>query len=229
VTIYNWGMIIKGVIFDFNGTLFWDTNLHNLAWDYFLEKKGIKISDKEKNEKIHGKNNQYILKALFPYQLSTEDIDRFSIEKESIYQELCLQTNMQLAPGAVPFLQFLKDLKIPFTIATASDAFNVDFYFKHLNLNPFFNRTTVIFNDLKIMSKPDPQIYLKAMDILGLKGYETLVFEDSVSGITSAENAGAAKIIIVDSNDDDYCRWNYQIIKNFMEVDKKLFIQDNAV
>jgi beta-phosphoglucomutase-like phosphatase (HAD superfamily) len=58
---------------------------------------------------------------------------------------------------------------------------------------------------------------------LGLKECETLVFEDSISGIIAAENAKVAKIIIVNSNDDDYSRWDYQKIKNFKEVDLNLF------
>lgn len=46
-------MKIKGVIFDFNGTLFWDTTLHNKAWDIFLERHSFELSDNEKNEKKH--------------------------------------------------------------------------------------------------------------------------------------------------------------------------------
>lgn len=113
-------MGIKGVVFDFNGTLFWDTIIHNKAWDIFLEKNNIELSNKEKNKKIHGKNNKDILNTLFSNQLSKEEVNRLSLEKEKIYQELCLQTNMQLAPGAKEFLYFLKSINIPFTIATAS-------------------------------------------------------------------------------------------------------------
>jgi beta-phosphoglucomutase-like phosphatase (HAD superfamily) len=81
----------------------------------------------------------------------------------------------------------------------------------------------VIFNDGSIKSKPNPQIFQKAINILGLMGSETLIFEDSISGIIAAENAKAGKIIIVKSNDDDYSLWDYQKIKNFMEVDRNLF------
>jgi beta-phosphoglucomutase len=216
-------MGIKGVVFDFNGTLFWDTDIHNKAWDIFLEKNNIRLSDKEKNIKIHGKNNNDILNILFSNKLTKEEINRLSLEKEKIYQKLCLQTDMQLAPGAKEFLNFLRKSNIPFTIATASELNNVDFYFKHLELDSFFDRSKVIFNDGSIMSKPNPQIFQKAINIIGLMACETLIFEDSISGIMAAENVKAAKIIIVNSNDDDYSCWDYQQIKNFMDVDKNLF------
>lgn len=218
-------MVIKGVVFDFNGTLFWDTELHNEAWDIFLEKHEIGLSNEDKYETLHGKNNKDILNALFSKQNSDKEIEILSTEKEDIYQQLCLQTDMLLAPGAAEFLNFLKKIKIPFTIATASDKYNVDFFFRNLGLDSFFDRSKVIYNDGHIFSKPHPQIFQKAMEIMNLKGHETLVFEDSVSGITAAENAGAAKIIIVNSYGDDYGRWNYQKIKNFDEIDRNLFIQ----
>jgi beta-phosphoglucomutase len=216
-------MRINGVVFDFNGTLFWDTALHNKAWDIFLELYGKSFSDKEKNKKIHGKNNQDILNILFPDQIPGAELERLSVEKEKIYQNLCLQTDMKLAPGAADFLNFLRDLRIPFTIATASELINVDFYFEHLGLDAFFDKSKVIYNDGSIISKPNPQIFQKAMCMLGLDGPETLVFEDSIAGIKAAENADAGEIIIVNSHDDDYTRWEYQKIKSFDEVDRNQF------
>lgn len=58
---------------------------------------------------------------------------------------------------------------------------------------------------------------------MGLSEKEILIFEDSISGIKAAENANVAQIIIVNSNNDDYRNWSYQQIKNFAEVDKRLF------
>lgn len=216
-------MKLKGVIFDFNGTLFWDTKLHNKAWDLFLDKVGIGLTDREKTEIIHGKNNKDILNKLFRKELSREDIEKFSTEKEKIYQAICLRQDMQLAPGAEEFLNFLGTNNIPSTIATASEVDNVNFYFDHLDLKSFFDRAKVIFDDGSLYSKPHPQIFQKAMKVLGIKESETLIFEDSIAGISAAENAGAGRIIIVNSNNGDYSRWDYQQIKSFSEVDKNLF------
>lgn len=216
-------MKIKGVIFDFNGTLFWDTRLHNTAWDRFLENHQINLSDQEKNEKIHGRNNKDILNTVFAADLSDDLIASMSTEKELIYQSLCLQSEITLAPGSEDFLRFLKKQDIPFTIATASSLINVDFYFKHLDLDRYFERSKVIYNDGSIKSKPHPQLFQKAMDALGLEGNEVLIFEDSIAGIRSAENANAGQIMIVNSTDDDYSKWKYQVIKNFAEVDRSIF------
>ena len=70
-----------------------------------------------------------------------------------------------------------------------------------------------------------PRYFQNAMKALGLVEGEALIFEDSISGIIAAERAKPAKIIIVNSNNDDYNNWNYQQIQNFNDVDKNLFNQ----
>jgi len=216
-------MKIKGVIFDFNGTLFFDTHIHNQAWDIFLDKHLLTLGDDEKNQKIHGKNNTEILSTLFSNQLSSNDIKRLSIEKEDIYQTLCLKQKMELAPGAKTFINYLIVNSIPFTIATASDLYNLTFYFKHLDLGRYFDISKVIYSDGFVKSKPHPDIFLKAMNSLHIKAQHTLIFEDSTAGIKAAENAKAKSIIIVNSTNNDYSRWNYQKITNFGEVDTSIF------
>ena len=215
--------MIKGVIFDFNGTLFFDTHLHNHAWDIFLDKHSLKFSDKEKNHKIHGKNNKEILTSIFSDNLTPNEIIKLSVEKEDIYQSLCLKNKMALAPGAEDFIKFLASKKIPYTIATASDLYNLEFYFEHFNLSKYFDFNKVIYSNGKIKSKPNPEIFIKAMNIIGVSPNAALIFEDSPSGIIAAENSNAQKVVIVNSADANYSKWNHQIIKNFSEVDKALF------
>ncbi|WP_431122009.1 HAD family hydrolase [Flagellimonas flava] len=214
--------MVKGVIFDFNGTLFFDTHLHNQAWDIFLDKHSLKLSDKEKDQKIHGKNNQEILTHLFSKELTLDDIKKLSVEKEDIYQTLCLKSELQLAPGAVNFIAYLADKGIPYTIATASDLYNLEFYFEYLNLAKYFDFSQIVYSDGTVKSKPNPEIFIKAMQTIGVHPNSTLIFEDSSSGITAAENSKAEKIVIVNSVNGDYSHWNHPIISDFTELDQNI-------
>lgn len=217
-------MAFSGVIFDFNGTLFWDTKLHNEAWDIFLTNHGLFLSDDDKFKKMHGKNNKDLFLSLFQTDLSDDKIQEYTLEKELLYQKLCLETDMQLAPGVIDFLDFLQSQKIPFTIATASGKENLDFYFEHLPLSNWFEYDKVVYNNGKIKGKPAPQIYQIALSVISKKPEEVIIFEDAIAGLQSAKNAHAGKIIIVDSNDDDYSEWSeYQKIKDFGQVDRLLF------
>jgi beta-phosphoglucomutase len=214
----------KGVIFDFNGTLFWDTKLHNKAWDTFLERKNLPpISDSYKMRRIHGKNSEAIFNMLFDKVHTKEKIKEYVYEKETIYQELCLKSGLTLASGAVEFFEFLKSAKISYTIATASEQYNVNFFIKLLQLERWFNLDKIVFDDGTLKGKPDPEIFLKAMKKIAQTPDRVVIFEDSIAGITAAERAKAGKIIIVNSNNDDYSAYNHQIVTDFNQIDKTLF------
>lgn len=216
-------MAVEGVIFDFNGTLFWDTYLHNEAWDCYLEHHGFAWSDEEKNLRIHGKTNQDIFHGIYQRSISEDELRQMILEKETIYQTLCKQQHMELAPGVVEFLCFLKDSGIPYTIATASGKENVDFYFEQLHLARWFDYDGIVYNDGSFRGKPNPDIFLLAADKLGVTPPNTVVFEDSISGIQAAERAGVGTIVIVNSNNEDYSRWPYKVVTHFDEVEELLF------
>ncbi len=218
-------MTYKAVIFDFNGTLLWDTKYHNQAWDQFLDNQNIKLSDEEKAVRIHGKPNSDILKGLFERSLTLAEIEKMANEKEQIYLSICFDIQLDLAPGAGEFIEFLKSEGIDYAIATSSCKGNVDFYLQKMNLSKWIDPENIIYDDGSFKGKPHPDIFLKALQRIGHKAEDAVIFEDSMTGIKSAENANAGKIIIVDSNNDNYGYLTYPKIKNFKEVDKSLFIK----
>ena len=208
----------KGIIFDFNGTLFWDTPYHDRAWDLFLDNHQISLTKEQKASKIHGKTNADILKGIFDRRLSNLEIETMTLEKEKIYHGICLQNNMEYAPGAIEFIEYLKLNKIPYTIATSSGWENIDFYIQNMELAKWFNIEKIVYNDGTFSGKPHPDIFLKAIDILNINAKNIIIFEDSIAGIQSAENSGAGEIIIVNSNNGNYGEWPYRIITDFREV-----------
>jgi len=215
-------MKFKGLVFDFNGTLVWDTPYHNQAFDIFLEKHNIQLSDQEKTIKIHGKTNADIMRGLFNRELDDGEITKFSIEKETIYQNL-VKEDLHFASGVENLFNFLKLKNIPFCIATSSDLFNVKFYFRQLQLHRWFSDDHVIYNDGTLKGKPEPNIFLRAASILQLSPRELVIFEDSKAGVVAAENAGAGKIYIVNSINDNFSGFNHELITSFDEVDRNLF------
>ena len=81
----------------------------------------------------------------------------------------------------------------------------------------------VLFNDGTLKGKPEPDLFLKAADRLQLNASELVIFEDSKAGIKAAENAGAGKIYIVNSMNDDFSGFDYEVICDFNQADKSLF------
>lgn len=192
--------MIKGVIFDFNGTLFFDTEKHEKAWGRYAEQILGRQLTKEENNSIMGRNNKLILKFLLGRLPSEEEERRMGGEKEEMYRQMCREEgNCRLAPGAEAFLDELKAKNVPMAIATSSDLGNVNFYYETFHIEKWFDRERVIYDDGTINGKPSPDIYLKAAKSLNLKPSECAVYEDASSGIAAARNAEAGKIIAVAS------------------------------
>ncbi|MBR1390194.1 MAG: HAD family phosphatase [Lachnospiraceae bacterium] len=196
---------MKGIIFDFNGTMFFDEEFQNKAWKTFVKQKtGRDISDDEFQEYIHGRNADVSLPYLLQRNLTKQEVMDLEEEKELIYRRLCLESrDFKLADGLPRFLDDLTAAEIPHTIATASALANVRFFFENLNLYQWFRLEDVIYNDGTIPGKPEPDIYLRAADAIQVDISDCVIFEDAKSGIESAKRAGAGKIVGVASMLDD--------------------------
>lgn len=192
---------MKGIIFDFNGTMFQDSDLHEEAWINMVKKysKGT-LKEEDILVNLHGRTNKEILTYFISDSLTDEEIEKLSFEKEAFYRELCLKNpkNLKLTEGLVDVLNQLKEKQIPITIATATVKENIEFYFDVFELHKWFNFDKVVYDNGTFPGKPAPDIFLIASSKLNLKPEECLVIEDAYSGILAAKKAGIGKIIAID-------------------------------
>ena len=195
-------MKIKGILFDFNGTMLFDSELQEKAWKVFIKNKLNKeISNEEIAEHIHGGNNKDVLTYFFNRNFSNEEVEKLEEEKESLYRNMCLvdKENLRLVKGLPELLDKLKENKIPITIATGAPLKNVEFYFEHLNLDKWFDMSKVVYTDGSFKGKPEPDVFLKAAEKINMNIEECAIFEDAVLGLKAAEKASAGKIFVISS------------------------------
>ncbi len=182
-------MKFKGIIFDFNGVLLWDSHLHVQAWQQFaLKLRGYEFDSDEFSIHVHGRTNSHILSYLIGRVLQSQELNDLSQMKETVYRKLCLSQGkpFALSLGATDLLDFLVKNNIPRTIATASEKTNLDSFITHLSLKQWFDVNLIVYDDGQLPGKPAPDLYLKAADNLGLPPQECIVVEDAISGIQSA-------------------------------------------
>ena len=223
-------MKYKGIIFDFNGTLFFDSEKHLEAWrEYSKRLRGTPFSDEEMRQYMFGRTNEDIIAYAIGRKPEPELVEKLAKEKEEVYREMCRKDyeNTKLAPGAIDFLNFLKNNNIPMTIATMSEKDNVDFYIEEFNLSKWFDIEKIVYSDGTIPGKPAPDIYQIAAQKLHLSPKDCIVVEDAISGIEAAKSAGIGKIIAIASMESVDLYKNIpavtQIIKNFDEIDRNIF------
>lgn len=221
---------MKGIIFDFNGTLYWDSKLHYEAWrEFSKELRGYEFTDEEMREKMFGHTNEDIIEFAIGKKPSKEMVEKYAKEKEALYRKRCLldRENFKLAPGAVEFLDFLKENNIPRTIATMSEWDNVEFYIREFHLERWFDVDKIVYSNGKIPGKPAPDIFLIAADRINLPPADCVVIEDALAGINAAKSAGIGKIIAIASMEPTEFYKNIsgvsEIIHNFDELDRTIF------
>lgn len=192
---------MQSFIFDFNGTLYPDKELHRMAWRQFLAERGISFTDEEYEKHMYGPANDIIVRRFLGDDLPLREVRRLSAAKEAIYRQIALDDPalQSLTPGSEEMLDTLTRKRIPHAIATASMPENVDFYFETLGIGRWFDRQHVFFDEADLPGKPDPAIYRLAMQKLGYAPGEVTVVEDSMPGILAAVGAGVGRIIAIDT------------------------------
>ncbi len=190
--------MIETVIFDFNGTLYFDKDLNEESWK-IIYKEIIGNADNFDNEleTILSKKDDTNIKEFFDRvnkKVDEKTISDYALKKESLYQELAKKQNRnKLADGAYELLEYLDKNNIKMILASASIKYNVDFYLNYCGLNKWFDYSRIAYDDG--INKNKKEIYLKAIELAKTDIANILAFDDSSGSINSGIEAGIKKII----------------------------------
>ena len=190
----------KGVIFDFNGTLFFDNPKHILAWSKISQDiRNYGISEEELHEHINGVPNHKVVAYMFHGQCTEEQMKKYSELKEEYYRQFCKEDKdrFHLVKGSKAYFDALKKDNVPFTIASASIKPNIDFFVESFHLDHWLDPSSIVYDDGTYENKI--AMFKRAADVIGVDIHDCLIFEDSISGISSAYQAGCNAIVVVDS------------------------------
>lgn len=179
------------LIFDMDGVIIDSNPFHKTAWKAFCEKHSCSLTNDELQQYVYGKTNEDALRHVFGNDLTTTQINEYAQQKEETYREL-FKPHLTALPGLAVFLEKAKSMFAELAVATSAPPENVDFVMDTLNLRRFFS---IIVDETQVTKgKPDPEIYLKTAKLLQANPKQCIVFEDSLSGIQAAKNAGMVVI-----------------------------------
>ncbi|QMW01136.1 HAD family hydrolase [Spirosoma foliorum] len=208
---------MKAVIFDMDGVIV-DTNPHHrIAWREYYQRNGKTLSDDDFVQYVSGKHNKDIVAHLFANQtLNPDEVVRLSHEKEALFREL-YRSAITPVPGLIPFLKSLKEAGIHTAVATSAPVENLDFIMDALDIRSYFD---ALLNESMVNHpKPDPEIYEKAMAILDVKPSESVIFEDSMTGIQAAKASGAFVVGMATTQTPDELRpFVNEVANDFTEL-----------
>ena len=178
---------IKGLIFDLDGVLLSTDRFHYLAWKKLADRMSIRFTEKD-NERLRGVSRMESLEIVLslsekPLALSEEEKLAIATEKNEQYREyLKTMTPADVSAEVRSTLATLRERG--YLLAVGSSSKNTRFILSQTALTDAFD-AIADGNDIK-NSKPDPEVFVKAAEFLGLEPKECLVVEDAEAGIRAA-------------------------------------------
>lgn len=176
-----------GYIFDMNGVIIDDERFHQYSWKKLCEKWGKTLTEEQFEKNIFGRREKDTFEFLLSREVAEEELGKLSDERTAIVMEE-FGEQMHLVPGVREFLKGLHQNGAQIGLATSSRRPYMHYILDRFQLRPYFG--AIVTSEDCIHGKPDPEIYLKAAHLLGVDPTSCVAFEDSVSGIHSAQAAG---------------------------------------
>lgn len=186
---------MKAVIFDIDGLMFDTESVFVKAWDYAGEKMGI------------GKAGYMTMKTLGASIAMSKDIWISEFGENYNEQELRKYTKdflreyyktnkVPVKKGLYILLKYLKENNYKLAVASSSPRWEVENHLKGAEIFDYFD--IIVCGDMISKSKPEPEIYLKTCELLGITPQECYALEDSKNGLLSAYRAGCVPIMVPD-------------------------------
>ncbi|MGB3088054.1 MAG: HAD family phosphatase, partial [Phycisphaerae bacterium] len=185
-------MHTRAVIFDMDGVLVDSYEAHFQAWKRLAGRLGQSISEAQ-FAATFGRKNRDIIKTLWGDDVPEDEIEALGGWKEIQYREI-LRENFPAMDGAAELLDALKAAGFALAVGSSGPPENVAVVLDGLGREGFFDATVT--GDEVRTGKPDPEVFLKAAEKLGVQPRCCAVVEDAVAGREAARRAGMTPIAI---------------------------------
>ena len=180
--------MIKNIIFDFDGVLVDSEILVAKAFAKYMQKFGIEVDEKE-FASLAGKKTVQVIDILSK-KYSIEDQQKFFTDIMDIASNIYMK-ELTTVKGAY---DFVSNLKLNIFIGSNSMKERIIDGLQRVRLDKYFQPKQVYSFDLVDKPKPDPDIYLKAIQDNNLLKNQTIIIEDSAVGVMAGAAAGVKVI-----------------------------------
>lgn len=210
------------VIFDMDGLMFDTERVFVKAWDYAGEKIGVGKAGYMvyKTLGMNIKASYNVWKTEFGDRYQEEELRKYTKE---FLQKYYAENKVPVKKGLYVLLDYLKKAGVKMAVASSSPRWEVEKHLKDAGIYDYF--VGIVCGDMIQNSKPDPEIYLKACELLERKPSDCLALEDSKNGLLSAHRAGCKPIMVPDLWQPDeetekilYAKFeDLEMVKDFLE------------
>ncbi len=186
---------LKAVLWDLDGVIVDSFDGHFRAWARLFAELDEPFT-LEDFTRTFGMNNRGIFKTLLKRELPEEEFRQLSDRKEEYFRDGILGRVVGL-PGVRDWLQCFDGMGLKQAVGSSAPQENIDVLLKELGLSQWFSALVA---GASIPGKPDPAVFLRAAELLGVQPAECLVIEDAVAGVEAAKRAGMRCLAVCTTN-----------------------------
>jgi len=180
---------IKACIFDLDGVIVDTARYHFIAWKALAEELGFVFTE-EDNERLKGVSRMQSLEILLEIgklQFTREEKLAMAEKKNALYVSYIEKmTPGEILPGVKEFLEEIRGKGIGVALGSASK--NSPMILEQIGLAQLFD--VVVDGNSITEAKPNPEVFLRGAERLGVLPSKCVVFEDAIAGVEAARNAG---------------------------------------
>ncbi|MBP3191266.1 HAD family hydrolase [Natronogracilivirga saccharolytica] len=207
-----------GILFDMDGVIADSNPVHRQAIHTFCQNHGKELTDAFFRQHISGRTNKEWIPKMFT-GISKEEAQILADEKERLFRSM-FSPEEHLLPGLLAFIDEISRAEIPVAVATSAPAENADFILSRAGIAGYFN--AVLNSSHVSKGKPDPDIYLKSAEVIGVPPSGCVVIEDSLPGIEAGKRAGASVIGVTTTHRRDELLACDKVIDDFQDLNLKI-------
>ncbi|MGG7058872.1 HAD family hydrolase [Clostridium tertium] len=212
---------LKTVIFDMDGVLFDTEKIYLDVWTKVFEKYGYKMT-KEIYCKVIATGRENVKKVFKEEFGENIPIEEMYKEKDKALSEE-LKKKIPIKDGAYELLKYLKNEKYKLALATSASKERINKQLNHAGFRWIFDE--VVSRDEVRETKPNPEIFLRVANKLGVDPKECIVIEDSLAGVKAAYRGNMTPIHVVDlkTADEEIKKYCYRSFNNLIEIKEEIF------
>ena len=187
---YNLAAMVKALLFDFDGLILDTETPEYQVWQAIYQENGFELPHEEWGKIIGGAGLSNFDAAEHLALLSQGQLDSVSLRDRFHSESHALIHSQPILPGVMDYIQDAKRLGLKLAIASSSEHSWVDTHAKRLRIFDYFDAIICGDDVAPGRTKPNPDLYLLALDRLKIRKEEAIVFEDSPNGVKAANRAG---------------------------------------
>jgi len=203
------------VIFDLDGTILDSEETHKRLYQETARSLDYDLTDAEYFSKLRGMTDEETFKRILQLAGKKGNSKKLTAQKQKEFLRCLSEDQMKAVPGATEYIRALEKRGYLLAVATSASREEANIALRSIGLADVFR--VLISSENVTIGKPAPEVYLKAVESLGLSPSECLVYEDAIAGIKAASAAQVRVIAVGDVKDESLRRAGAaMIISNFV-------------